>query len=199
MKNLTSAVVIGLALAIAYGVAKVIILNHQAAKPAPHIAQAAPRPSQAPVEEPPPVLEPLVRSPAEPAAPPEEKPMSAQKPAPGRLLPQPVPPDPALAREALSYVGIDPDAEEYWIGCINDPSLSANERQNLIEDLNEDGLSDPRHPTLNDLPVIMNRLWLIEEIADDAMDQVNADAFQEAYKDLVNMYEALTSEPWDSW
>jgi hypothetical protein len=33
----------------------------------------------------------------------------------------------------------------------------------------------------------LNRLQLIEELAPNAMDQVNADAFAEAYKDLVNM------------
>jgi hypothetical protein len=40
-----------------------------------------------------------------------------------------------------------------------------------------------------DLPLIMNRLWLIEEISGYAMDQVNADAFLEAYKDLLNLAE----------
>ena len=71
---------------------------------------------------------------------------------------------------------------------INDPSLSANARQNLIEDLNEDGLSDPRNPTLlDDLPVIKYRIELIEYLAPYAMDKVNADAFDEAHKNLVNM------------
>jgi hypothetical protein len=92
-----------------------------------------------------------------------------------------------MARTALSLVGLDPQAEEYWIGAINDPNLSAHERQNLIEDLNEDGLSDPKHPSLEDLPVIMNRLRLIEQLAYNPMDQVNLDAFAEAHKDLVNL------------
>lgn len=92
-----------------------------------------------------------------------------------------------LAREALSLVGADLDAEEYWVAAINDPSLSADERQNLIEDLNEDGLSDPKHPGPEDLPLILSRIQLIEELEPFAMDQVNADAFAEAYKDLVNM------------
>lgn len=96
-----------------------------------------------------------------------------------------------MARSALSFVGADPDADEYWIGAINDPRLSADERQNLIEDLNEDGISDPQHPTVEDLPLIVNRLMLIESLASDAIDQVNADAFQEAYKDLANMYVSL--------
>lgn len=98
----------------------------------------------------------------------------------------PPPLDPT-ARDALSLVGVDPEAEAYWLDAINDSSLSAEERSNLIEDLNEDGLSDPKHPTMADLPVIMNRLWLLEEIAWDPMDKTNADAFQEAYKDLINL------------
>ena len=65
--------------------------------------------------------------------------------------------------------------------------------QDLIEDLNEDGLSDPKHPSEQDLPLILNRLLLLEEIAPDAMDKVNADAFQEAYKDLLRMYNSLTA------
>ena len=92
-----------------------------------------------------------------------------------------------LAREALALVGLDPGAEEYWYEAINDPSLSANERQDLIEDLNEDGLSDPKHPVAEDLPMILRRMQLIEVSFPYAMDQVNADAFLEAYKDLVNL------------
>lgn len=91
------------------------------------------------------------------------------------------------ARVALSLVGADPEAEAYWAAAINDPNLSANERQNLIEDLNEDGLSDPKHPGPQDLPLILNRLRLIDELAPYAMDQVNSDAFQEAQKDLLAM------------
>jgi hypothetical protein len=94
-----------------------------------------------------------------------------------------------FARIALSFVGVDPEAEDYWFAAINDLSLPANERQDLIEDLNEEGLSDPQHPTIDDLPLIFNRLALIETIAPDAADQVNFDAFNEAYKDLLNLAE----------
>jgi len=92
-----------------------------------------------------------------------------------------------MARSALAFVGADPDAEMYWYDAINDPSLPAQERQDLIEDLNEDGLTDPHRPTADDLPLILNRIQLIEEVVWDAMDEVNADAFLEAYKDLVNL------------
>jgi hypothetical protein len=106
-------------------------------------------------------------------------------PAP-RASTKPPPQDP-LARLALSLVGADSEADAYWYAAINDPGLSAQERQDLIEDLNEDGLSDPRRPSANDLPLIMSRLLLLEELAPYAMDQVNAEAFAEAYKDLVGL------------
>jgi hypothetical protein len=93
-----------------------------------------------------------------------------------------------IAREALVLVGADPLAEAIWLDAINDPQRSAHERSDLIEDLNEEGFPDPKHVTPDDLPLIENRLSLIEQLAPDAMDQVNADAFAEAYKDLVNMY-----------
>jgi hypothetical protein len=91
------------------------------------------------------------------------------------------------ARVALGWVGVDPEAEAYWEEAINDLSLPPSERQDLIEDLNEDGLSNPKHPGPDDLPVIMNRLRLIEQLAPYAADKVNDDAFAEAYKDLLNL------------
>ena len=92
-----------------------------------------------------------------------------------------------LARDALCLVGFDPEAEQYWVAAINDPSLSSHERQDLIEDLNEEGFLDPKNLTGDDLPLIMSRLALIEQHAADAMDDVNAAAFMEAYKDLWGM------------
>ena len=92
-----------------------------------------------------------------------------------------------LARVALALVGADEEAEAYWYEAINGPSLSAHERQDLIEDSNEDGISDPKHPSAEDFPLIVSRLMILEAVAQDAMDEVNADAFQEAYKDLANL------------
>jgi hypothetical protein len=100
-----------------------------------------------------------------------------------------------MARVALSLVGVDPSAEEYWAMAINDPSLSDNEREDLIEDLNEEGFEDPKNPTLDELPLIINRLQIIEDYAPSAMDEVNARSFAEAYKDLFNMYVRLTGQP----
>jgi hypothetical protein len=99
-----------------------------------------------------------------------------------------------MARAALSLVGADPEAEAYWFSAINDPNLSAHERQDLIEDLNEDGLSDPKNPAAEDLPIILSRIQLIEMVGAEPMDKVNEDALKEAYKDLVEMAGKLTAQ-----
>lgn len=117
------------------------------------------------------------------------------EPAPRQAAPPPAQPvtEPE-ARVALSLVGADPAAEAVWIQAINDPGLSKDARQNLIEDLNEDGFPDPKNLTADDLPLIVNRIALIEDLAPDAMDDVNQAAFQEAYRDLVNMYNRVTGQ-----
>lgn len=93
----------------------------------------------------------------------------------------------AQAREALHLVGADSHADELWLATINDPRVSAKERQDLIEDLNEAGLVDPKHPTEEDLPLIVARILLIESISESPLDQTNANAFLEVYKDLLNL------------
>jgi len=57
-----------------------------------------------------------------------------------------------------------------------------------MEDLNEEGLSDHKHPGPQDLPVILNRLAIIEEILPHA-DEFMMTHLGEAYKDLVNLAE----------
>jgi hypothetical protein len=99
-----------------------------------------------------------------------------------------------LARLALAYAGADPQANEFYQRAINDPVMTPSHRKNLIEDLNEDGLNF-RNLTQQDLPLIKNRLVLIDQLAPDAMDKVNAAAFQEARKDLVNMVTRLERPP----
>ncbi len=152
-------------------------------------ASATPSASPAPVTPPgnPLAVEPA--APVPPASVPEVAPMkpnktSSQKGQAGKGK-EPIQ-DPT-ARQALGFVGVDPEAEQYWVSAINDPSLPPDERKDLIEDLNEDGLSDPKQPGPQDVPLIVNRLRLIEALAPLAMDQVNADAFAEAYKDLKNL------------
>jgi hypothetical protein len=98
------------------------------------------------------------------------------------------------ARAALGALGSDPEAEEVWTRAINDPDMPANARKDLIEDLNEEGFDDPKHVTADDLPLILNRIELIERLAPAAADDVNADAFAEAYKDLLNMAAKVTGQ-----
>jgi hypothetical protein len=97
-----------------------------------------------------------------------------------------------IARVALGYVGADPAAELVWEAAINNPNFTPDERQDLIEDLNEEGFDDPKNLTPADLPLIVSRIQLIENLAPQAADEVNAAAFAEAYKDLLNMYAKLT-------
>lgn len=96
-----------------------------------------------------------------------------------------------LARLALSFVGTDARAEQLYHQAINDPALPKDARRNLIEDLNQDGFADRRNLTEKDLPLIQNRIALIEQSAPTAMDPVNAKAFAEAYKDLQNMQKKI--------
>ena len=116
---------------------------------------------------------------------PDKRPPASQPARPGTGKPPARNPE---ARDALSRVGFDPAAEAVWLRAINDPNLPSEERKDLIEDLNEDGFPDPRNLTEADLPLILSRIALIEDLGPGAMDEVNDAAFREAYKDLVNMY-----------
>ena len=173
-------------------VAEDVVLPRSHPTPTWAVTQPAQRPATAPAE---PSL--VLRSQekkAEPAS--EKKAPKAKSPKKSKSPPL----DPAaaeaaaVARQALFYVGADPDAEAVWVDAINDPSRTAHERSDLIEDLNEEGFPDPKHPSIDDLPLIASRLALIEDLAPDAMDEVNAAAFAEAYKDLANMYARVTEQ-----
>ena len=91
-----------------------------------------------------------------------------------------------IARVALSLVGADADAEEYWLAAIYDPNLSEQEREDLMEDLNEEGLSNPKNPGPEDLPLILNRLAIIKDVAPYA-DPFMLEHLGEAYKDLTGL------------
>jgi hypothetical protein len=188
MRDAKKLIFVTLAFALACGITAMVIIKRQ-----PQKETAAPTVKKAPQPAPA-----LIVDEALPPAPPKEAPLAiAEVPVPAPparpaarsapLAREPLQVPLPLAREALAFVGMDPGAEEYWYAAINDPHLPAAERQNLIEDLNEDGISDPKHPGPADLPIILNRLQLIEAAGPYAMDQVNLDAFQEAYKDLVNL------------
>lgn len=177
------------------------VVRLRTSQPEAHPTESVPIPvrveqESAPASEPltpPPVAAPVtapVKKSATPVIPPAPEPAA---PAPGVPRTKEPPQNP-LARAALSLVGSDSEAEELWLAAINDPDLPANERKDLIEDLNEDGFPSPRQLTADDLPLILSRIALIERLAPDALDEVNAEAFLEAYKDLWNMYERLVGQ-----
>ncbi|HZL78602.1 MAG TPA: hypothetical protein VFC17_07090, partial [Candidatus Limnocylindrales bacterium] len=79
---------------------------------------------------------------------------------------------------------------QLYHSAINDPSLSPDQRKNLIEDLNQDGLSNRRNPTPDDLKIIANRYELAQSYLQQPYvqnDPAAAAAFLEANKDLFNM------------
>jgi hypothetical protein len=98
-----------------------------------------------------------------------------------------------LGRAALSFVGADPVADEVWTLLIYDPSLSDNVREDLMEDLNENGFSagEGRTATVDDLPLIEARIVMLEEHMQGA-DDFMLEHLGEAHKDLVNMWFTLT-------
>ena len=185
----------GIVLAIALGTAVALVIRdaRQHATVVP-VVEPIPEPA-APIA--PRRQQPAVPTPAPQAqsAAPRSAPTPKQPaPAPRRNAPtvnQPI--DAATARQALEGVGADDQATEVWYQAINDTNLTPNQRKNLIEDLNETGFADPRNLTSADLPLIESRIALLEQIADNAMDDVNAAAFDEAYKDLLNMRARLAA------
>jgi hypothetical protein len=104
----------------------------------------------------------------------------------------------AIARVALNYVGVSDQALELYHTATLDPQLKSDQRRNLIEDLNQDGLSDRRNPTPEDLKVIANRYALTQSyLQEDYVknNKVLNDAFHEANKDLFNMLERAGVTP----
>ncbi len=95
------------------------------------------------------------------------------------------------ALDALPSVGEDSDAELVWMTAVNDPDIPAEIRKELIADLNEEGISDPQKPTEDDLPLILSRIEMIEVIAPESLDDTNAAAFADAYKDLIKMADEI--------
>ena len=63
-------------------------------------------------------------------------------------------------------------------------ALSQSERQDLVDDLNEEGLPDPKHPTVEDLPLLLARLELLEEAELHFADRYD---FREPRNDLLQL------------
>jgi hypothetical protein len=106
-----------------------------------------------------------------------------------------------LARLALAYVGANEQAVELYQAAVLDPSLQPEQKRELVEDLNQDGLSNPKTPTAEDLNIIAKRYALTQAYLQQ--DYVRNDktlnaAFREADKDLRKMLEkaaAATTTP----
>src|SRR4051794_31850774 len=117
------------------------------AKPS-SVQAAAPDVINTPAEQPPQVSAAQPPAAAQPVAENADAREKPKDPPPAKKNPKPkdekVVQDP-LSRVALSLVGVDPAAEDYWLGAVFDPSLPQSERQDLVDDLNEQGLPDPKH------------------------------------------------------
>ncbi|MGH7994554.1 MAG: hypothetical protein ACREDQ_13620 [Limisphaerales bacterium] len=204
MKTTKSTLFMGLWIALAAAVAGLLIARHPLAPPANREAKSRPvanaerpvatsspaaiaskvLPSEAVSR---PASTAILLPPERPKAPTNGQPQTVQAQAGQRLSYNGYEIQDPIARAALYSVGMDPEADAYWISAINDPSLPAGERKDLIEDLNETGLSNPHHPGPTDLPLILARIRLVERLAPYSLDQVDGAAFGEAYKDLVGM------------
>jgi hypothetical protein len=135
---------------------------------------------------------PVKESMAPPAPTPKPAPVQNKPSTPGGKPPKEPLHDPD-AREALALVGMDFDAEQYWLEAIFDPNLPDNEREDLMEDLNETGFADPKNLTADDLLLIMNRLKIIDAVLPNS-DDFMAEHLLEAQKDLANMYARLVTQ-----
>lgn len=183
--------IFGLAAVIA-GIAAAIVLSRQSPQQFTTV-QTPPEHHVAPVAE---VMPGAVEE-LPPAAPVKEPPVKSSAPKP-KLAPQIQAQSPATppakeplhdpdARDALALVGFDPAAEQYWLDAIYDSSLPDKEREDLMEDLNEQGFADPKNLTADDLPLIVNRLEIIDAILPNTDDFMRAHLL-EAQKDLINMF-----------
>jgi hypothetical protein len=62
-----------------------------------------------------------------------------------------------------------------------------------MEDLNEEGLINPKQPVPEDFPLIARRLVLLEELIPSVSDPFMLEHIGEAYKDLLNLYAGETA------
>ena len=187
---------------VAVGLLTVFIWNH---RPTRTVIATPPEPTHAvaPVTETPPAPQPVqVEKPVSlaPVPQPAPKPKArsqAQTQAPAVKPPKEPLHDPD-ARDALALVGLDSNAEQYWLEAIYDTSLPDNEREDLMEDLNETGFNDPNNLTADDLSLVANRLAIIDSVLPN-VDDFMAPHLLEARKDLVNMLpigeSALSGQP----
>lgn len=105
-----------------------------------------------------------------------------------------------LARTALTFVGADAQALQLYHTALLDPALLPDQKRELVEDLNQDGLVNRKAPTEEDLRIIANRYQITQSYLQQEYvqgDPVLNAAFREADKDLRKMLEraAAVSPP----
>jgi hypothetical protein len=96
----------------------------------------------------------------------------------------------SLARVALAYVGANEQAATLFHAAVLDATLKPDQRRELVEDLNQDGLSNQKNLSPADLEIVSKRYALTQAYL--RQDYVQSDkvlnaAFREADKDLANM------------
>lgn len=104
----------------------------------------------------------------------------------------------AIGRLALNYVGKDDAAVDLFHKAALDPQLKPDQRRNLIEDLNQDGISNRKNPTPEDLKIVANRYALTQAYLEQPYvknDQVLSAAFAEANKDLAKILQKAGVPP----
>lgn len=103
-----------------------------------------------------------------------------------------------LARTALAFVGADPQALQLFHTALMDSSLHPDQKRELVEDLNQDGIANRKSPTEADLQVITNRYQLTQSYLQEAYvqgDPTLSAAFREADKDLRMLLERAAAAP----
>jgi len=98
-----------------------------------------------------------------------------------------------VAFRALWYLGTDSAAEATWAAAINDPRLPEGVRSDLIIDMIDEGYTDNERPGAADLAVVRARLQILERHAPHAMDEINARAFEQAYREMLQLYQRLVA------
>lgn len=104
----------------------------------------------------------------------------------------------ALGRVALTYVGANDQATELFHTAVLDTALKPDHRRELVEDLNQDGLSNKKDPSPADLEIIAKRYALTQAyLQQDYVqnDKVLNAAFREADKDLANLLQRAGVNP----
>ncbi len=99
-----------------------------------------------------------------------------------------------LGRFALNFAGLNAQADNLWQKAIFDKVISVKDRNELIEDLNQDGFESTRNPTQRDLLLIRNRLALIARYRGQTDEPGITAGFDEVQRDLQRMLERSTQK-----